>query len=359
MKFFLIIIILSLLVFSKSINCVVPYNIVTKVKPLFKDKIAYNKLHINIQTTLDNEKALKYLVNKEKVKFAIIRRDVLWHIQQTKGDFKNNYILISELPFYSMLYLVQSLKNFDIDLDALVKKQVSIGSLGDISKVYLKDLLNNHNIKNRTLYKSIDYLKSIKQIEKGKLDVYFGFLLPTEESDDFHFQTLFSEQTIKYFKNKNIFNVDYNGIYSPYVLVASLEADDKEIESIIYRLMEKEIFTPVTDERFGIINRYVFNHLDQVKKSLKNIYESNMEKVAKFKHESKVCREYHYSFLKLLRQKPAWKKKLKRLVNPQKRKELIKAFNKILLQIDKEKSSCNLKFLNGKKIKLNNLINSL
>ena len=354
MKYFIIFSMLTLFLSAKIVDCVVPYNVAAKVKPLFKNKIAYSKLHIKIREVSDNKKALKYLKNKE-AKFAIVRRDVLWQMQQEVDDLKDSYIVIAEMPFFEMLYLVQNVDSFDIDLESLGKKRVSIGGLGELANLYLKTLMSMFKMKNNIFYKSIDYKKSIKQIREGTLDAYFGFLLPCKESADLHFQTLFSEKTVAYFRSNDIFNINYNGIASPYILVASSTADDEEIENIIYRLMEKDIFVPVTDERFGVINRYVLNHLEQVKKVLAHVYKSNSNQVIETSQRSKKCRKYHYGFLKLLRQKPAWKKKLKKLGNPKKRKELIKSFNKILVQIDEQKDRCNLKFLNMQKRKFNRL----
>ena len=351
MKYFLFVIILSMVLFSKTVDCIVPYHILTKVKPLFKGTIDYSKLRVRVQTVADDQEALKQLLHKKKAKFAIVRRDILWQIEQSKSDLKQSYILISELPFEAMLYLVQSVDAFDVDLDFLEKKQVSIGRLGEFSSFYLKALLKKIHMQNSVLYRSFTYKQTIQQIIDGKIDAYFGFLLPCKESSDLHFQTLFSEQTVEYFKNKHIFNVDYNGISSPYILVSATTADDEEIESIIYRLMKKELFVPVTDERLGMINRYVLNHLEQVKEVLKRTYKMHKNETIQVSLRSKVCRKYHYGFLKLLRQKPAWKKKLKRLGNPEKRKEFIKALDTVLLNIEAEKESCNLRFLKTQKMK--------
>ena len=358
MKYFFIFILLSLFGFSRTIDCMVPREIIKKVQPLFKETILYNKLKVNVKATQDDKEALRYLVDETKAKFAIVRRDVLWQIDQNKSALKDSYILISELPFEAMLYLVQGVDSFDMDLDSLEKKKVSVGNLGEANNFYLKALLKKSRIRNTVLYKSIGYKKTIQALKKEKIDAYFGFLLPCKESNDLHFQTLFSEETEAYFKNMRIFNVDYNGIASPYVLVAAALADDEEIESMMYRLMEKELFVPVTYKGFGPINRYVLNHLEQVKIVLKSTYEKNKNNEEQSRQVdvlSKVCRKYHYGFLKLLRQKPAWKKKLKRLGDPKRRTKLIKAFNRILLDLEAKKEQCDLTFLKVQKMKLQRL----
>jgi len=358
MKYFVIFSILTLFLSSKTVDCMVPYNVAAKVKPLFKNKIAYSKLRIKIREVSDNKKALTSLKNKE-AKFAIVRRDVLWQMQKGIDDVKDSYIVIAEMPFSDMLYLVQNVDSFDIDLESLREKRVSIGELGEFANLYLKTLMTKFKMKNNVFYKSIDYKKSIKQIREGTLDAYFGFILPSKESVDLHFQTLFSEKTVAYFRENNIFNVDYNGIASPYILVASGTADDEEIENIIYRLMEKDIFVPVTDERFGVINRYVLNHLEQVKKVLADMYKRNSNEVKEISQRSKKCRKYHYGFLKLLRQKPAWKKKLKRLGNLKQEKMYLEELNSVLLRIDKEKSFCDLEFLKKEKNRFREIKNKI
>ena len=355
MKYILIYILLTLLIYARTVDCAVPSIIATKAKSIFKHKIDFNKIKVNIKVVTDAEEALSYISHEGKTKFAIVRRDVLWLLQKNKTTFQYKYIILSELPFTATLYLVQGADGFTVNLDSLEKKHISIGILGELNSYYLKALLEELNLKNRIFYKSLAYTDSIEQITDKKLDAYFGFLPPSKKSNKFYFQTLFSEETEEYFKQKNIFNIDYNGISSPYVIVASLAASDEEIESIIYRLMEKEIFVPITDEKFGMINRYVLNHLEEVRKVLELRSKNNSDTSKKEIYLSKQCRQYHYGFLKLLRQKPAWKKKLKRLDNFRQEKILLQELNNVLLQIDKQKSLCDLKFLKKQKQKFKNI----
>jgi len=353
MKYIFSVIILSLLVWAKTVDCVVPQPIVKEVKPLFTHPIVYSQLQVNIKTSIDDIAALQQLQHQKKTKFAIIRRDILWQITQSKSDIKQHYILISELPFEAMLYLVQNQDMFDTDIDTFIHKNISIGTLGEFNNIYLKKYLKKSHMIYHIMYKSLTYQESITAIMDGKLDAYFGFLLLSNESTNLHFQTLFSKTLVSYFQAMHIFNIDYNGIASPYVLVASREANDEEIENIIYRLMKKKSFKPITDKRFGTVNRYVLNHLEQVQKALKHTYTKNKHTTVDAR--SNICRQYHYGFLKLLRQKPAWEKRVKRLLSPQKRVKLIQAFNTILLEIDAQKDKCNLNFLKHKRKNLINL----
>jgi len=60
-----------------------------------------------------------------------------------------------------------------------------------------------------------------------------------------------------------------------------------------------------------------------------------------------------------LRQKPAWEKKLKRLDNFKQEKILLQELNNVLLQIDKQKSLCDLKFLKKQRQKFKNIKNKI
>ncbi|MCF6244150.1 MAG: hypothetical protein L3J43_03885 [Sulfurovum sp.] len=355
MKYSIVLVLLSLLLFAKTIDCVVPFDIALKVKPFFEESEAYSKLKMSVQTVADDKAALTSLSLEDNVKFAVVRKDVLWQVAQEKNALSRSYILMSELPLFALLYLVQKEEYFDMDLVSLAHKKVSIGSLGSANNVYLKTLLKKKKLHHRILYKSVPFDASIKALKTGEIDAYFGFLFTEKESSTLHFQTLFSKETVDYFKSKGIFDIDYNGITSPYVLVASKRADDEEIESVIYSLMKKGIFVPVTYGGFGPINRYVLNHVEQVKIALALRYKSNTHKTKEQEYRTKMCREYHYGFLRLLRQKPAWKKKLKRLGNPQERTRLINVFNSILLETEEQKDSCDLKYLKVQIIKFNTL----
>lgn len=356
MKYFIFIILLTRALFSEVIDCTVSKEIVSTVKPLFSDVIAYNKkLQVTIQSVVDGREALMQLKNNKKAKFAIVRRDILWQIEQSDSPLKHSYILISELPFSAVLYLIQDIDCSDTDLDLLEKKKVSIGSLGGGTNIYLKALLDKKNIKHNVLYKSLTYEDSMNALLSGDIDAYFGFLLSSSESSTLHFQTLFSAKTVEYFKDKNIFEIDYNGIASPYVLVANMSVNDEEMKSIIYRLMEEDLFIPMTDERYGIMNRYLLKYLEEVKKVLKHRKKNYDGEIILGDDRTKMCRKYHYGFLKLLRQKPTWKKKLKCLGNPEKQRKLLKSFNQILLDIDAKKDTCDLKFLKVQKIKFNKM----
>lgn len=348
--------------FSKPIICVVPKTLDANVKSIFKKRIAYSNLKMSIKTVDNNQKALEDLIMDSKVKFAMVRKDILWQLQQeNKGLWKNKYITISLLPYKAKLYLIQNKKNFDLDIDLLSEKNISIGEIGEGNSYYLKEMLSLFGMKHNISYKSYSYQKSIKALQDESINAYFGFLPISIEPDRLHYQTLFSESTIEYFKMKDIFKIDYNGIFSSYVLIASLEANDEEIENVIYRLMEKEIFAPEIGERFGQINRYVLNHLEEVKTSLTK-HNLKKKQTSTSGVKSKKCRKYHYGFLKLLRQKPNLKKKLKRLEDTSKRKRYLKEMDAILIYIDKHKKRCSLEVLNNQKRKFKKLkqkINSI
>ncbi|MCF6253694.1 MAG: hypothetical protein L3J38_02990, partial [Thiomicrorhabdus sp.] len=105
----------------------------------------------------------------------------------------------------------------------------------------------------------------------------------------------------------------------------------------------------------GTMNRYVLKHLEQVKKVLQHREKSYGSEIILGDDRTAVCRKYHYGFLKLLRQKPAWKKKLKRWVYPQVRKEFMHQFDSILLDIEAEKERCDLIFFKKQKLKFKKL----
>jgi len=353
MKILIIFICFFIYIDAKTIKCAISSTMDNAVKTIFKEKIAYSHLKVK---TIVSQNILEDLNTQKNVKFAMIRRDILWQQQENNTTFKNSYITISELPYFDQLFMIQQRDKLDLEIDMLVSKRVSIGSLDSHNVYYLKRLLNQYKDKYKVFYKSYTYKNSLKALDDNTIDTYFAFLPPSYGSSKYHFQTLFSDSTLRYFENTQVFKIDYNGIFSPYVLIASKEANDEEIENIIYRLMDKNIFSPLTDERFGTVNRYVMRHLSAVKSAL----EKKRRLVLNVKNNGDkyidiTCRKYHYGFLKLLRQKPTFKKKVKKLYDSVKRKSFLHDINKILLDIDSVKDECNLTFLSREKIKFNQI----
>lgn len=333
--------------YTSEIICLVPRNIKNSILPLFSNTIPYTKMKVIIKG-VSIENTINMLNQSQNIKFAIVRRDILWQIQQGKeSKQKSKYITIGELPYKAQLFLLQNSKDFDIDIDMLKGKTVSIGVLEDKNTKYIKNILNLYQSTYNLFYKSFSYKKSINGLHKGLIDVYFTFLPTLLNIDNIHKQTLFSKEVFSYFENLEIFEINYNGIFSPYILVASEDATDEEIENIIYRLMEKKIFNPITDTRFGIINQYVITHLESVKKALQK--ESPKINQSINNHFNSICRKYHYGFLKLLREKPLLKKKLQNINNIKQKQKYIKQINKILINIDAHKSKCNLTYLKKRK----------
>jgi len=360
MKLFYILVIFPVFVWGtgKDISCAVPSKIISFVSPIFKEKIVYTHRSVIIKPYQDNLAALN-AVRSNKMDFAVIRADILAHIQTIK-PFSSEYITISMLPFVSRLYLVQNADEYDIDLDTLQEKNVSIDRLGEENAYLLKDILKQYDLKYSVHYKSIPYKETLQQLTDGELDAYFGFLPISYETGTYHFQSIFSNRTTAYFEDQGIYKVDYDGIHVPYILVASMKASDEKIENMIYRLTERKLFAPLTDIRFGEINRYVLQHLEQIRMSMEALQKKDSRLTAKKSQESSkmrpACLQYHYGFLDLLRQKPPLKKKLKFIkhIHPEKYKQawiLIKEIDSILIKIDKNREECELHFLQKEKEK--------
>ena len=336
---------------AKRLRCAVPEALYHDIDTLFKEKITYTKLQVKVIAYPDNKKAL-LAVKEGKSKFAVVRSDILWRLHEHRlrwEGFSESYITIATLPYQSHLYLVQDKEHGDINIDSLNKKQVSVGSIGEANGYLLKSILALNHMRYQIAYKSIPLKTSMKAIKFNELDAFFGFLPSMLESTNFHFQTLFSDQTTRYLESQEIYTVDYNGIHLPYILVAANDVTDEEIENVIYRLEERGIFTPQTDEQYGEMNLYLLQHLEQVKLALdarapiitpsKNSYIPHVL--------SEACLSYHYGFLDLLRRKPRLKKKVWRLGN-KKARSYLREIEQILLAIDRKKHTCDHRFLEEK-----------
>ena len=340
---------------AKTLTCAVPQNMFSLLTPIFEEEIDYTKMSIILKAYKSNKKALQAL-KEPPVKCAVVRADVLLRLQEEKfkwGKIKDGYITIGTLPYVSRLYLVQAEDAYDIDLDSLNAKRVSIGSLGEGNAYLLKDLLHLNNLDYAIQYKGIPYKKSLLDISKGKLDAYFGFLPPSLENSHFHFQTTFSTEVTGYLEQQIAFGVNYNGTKVPYVLVVDKNASDEEIENIIYRLEEKQMFSPQTDERYGTVNRYVIQHLEQIQLALNTQKVSTPTQTYTPRVSSEQCLTYHYGFLDLLRRKPPLKKKLriikrKKPSRYKKAKEYLRQIETVLLNIDAKKHTCDKEILREK-----------
>lgn len=351
MKIIILIFFIAVQITAKTVTCVFSETMDTEIQKLFSSPIIYSHLQIQIQKSKQIFKALQ---DNNKVKFAIVRRDILWQLQTTHSIFKNSYITISELPFKQQLFLIQNEGSLDIDIDFLKAKNVSVGSLQEYNNYYLKALLKHYRMAHQVGYKSYTHQASLQQLMLGKIDAYFAFLSPSMMSHTLHTQTLFSNDTLAYFETIGIFDIRYDGIFSPYVLIASKDVTDEEIENSIYRLLEKNFFSPETDERFGPSNRFVKNHLAEVKWALDKRYTQNSTSQTPYQIP-KACHQYHYGFLALLRQKPKLKNRLKHLYDREQRKQLLEKIETLLITIDENKVSCNVHFLNMQQKKFNRL----
>ena len=341
---------------SKSAVCAVPESIASEITPLFDAAIVYTQMKVKVATFKDNKQTLEALTQKH-VKFALVRSDVLYALTQEIlhwPKLKSSYITLSTLPVSAALYYVQSASLYDIDLVHLKDKVVSVGRMGEVNGYLFKSLLKRYGLRHAVQYKSLDYKHSLQAIDENTMDGFFGFLPTHFENNNYNFQRLFSDESMAYVKAQDLYSVDYEGVSVSYTLVASRDASDEEIENVIYRLEEKKMFMPQTDEKFGPVNRYVLEHLAQIQKALDaQAVEENREEVQN-KVLSKSCLDYHYGFLDLLRRKPALKKRVRLLKNRgltayKNGKKELKKIEKILLDIDANKQACDLLFLKQKK----------
>lgn len=190
--------------YAKNVVCAIPKNIHTILSPLFQKPIDYTHMQVITQTYPDNIKTLQALENK-KAKFAIIRSDILWHLQKgifKEGALRKSYITISTLPYMAQLFLVRSGEYYDMDLENLKEKTVSVSSIGEENGYLFKSLLGLYDMAYGVHYKSLDFRASLQSIKNNEIDAFFGFLPPSLENDTFHFQSIFSEQTTSFLKRQ-------------------------------------------------------------------------------------------------------------------------------------------------------------
>ena len=332
---------------------VVPSEVFQEVKEVFEEKISYSDLKITSNMVQNNMSALKKIQNS-KSKFAVIRADVLYdvsHRSDRHEGLQSSYIVLSKLPYRAQLYLLQNKNASEIYLDELKHKKVSIGVLGNGNSQILKHVLSMYGISFYVDYTALNVKDSLEEISTGRVDAFFGFLREFKQYQAYNTQTVFSKRTVDYLKAdaKGLEVGDYE-IHVPYLLVASKNTSDEEIENVIYRLKKKKLFSPITDTKYGMIDLYLVQHLREVEMT---IAREQYSKIVVPKVTT-ACKEYHYGFLRLLRRKPSIKKVLKKIkrVRPSYYKKgalLLKDINEILIQIDAKRDSCDMQFLKDEK----------
>jgi len=358
----IVFIVLALDISAYAQSLVAPKEIYEDMAYVFKENIPYENLKITCMNVDSNIDALKKIKNL-KSQFAVVRGDILYNISHVTKDYsrlKDNYIVLSKLPYTTQLYLLQSKEKPEIYLDELKYKKVSIDNLGNSSSAILKQVLNMYGVSFYLDYKALSLENSLEELSRGKIDAYFGFIRKLKQHQQYNVQSIFSKKTIGYLKKyPNGLEVGDYEVYAPYVLVAHKDTSDKEIESIIYRLKKKKLFSAITTTKYGMINSYLLQHLKEVEKVIakeERVKQSipKISIVEKVGLDTEVCKKYHYGFLKLLRRKPSIKKVLKKVkrLRPKYDKQgklLLKRINEILIDIDAKKEKCDMKLLKEKK----------
>ncbi len=369
MKYYLMIIIFltSYVSAFNNITCLVPDTIYKKVAPIFKTLVSYTKTEIITKKYVSTSDAIKKITSNE-VKCAIVRSDILYRIKNRylyqEGNNTQGYIVLGRLPYTAKLYLVRPSVYNDINLKDLIGMTVSVGRITETNAWGLKIVLGgtkSHKIK----YVSIPFKMSLEKMDKNEIDAYFGFLDESQENDLYHFQSHFTDSEIESINNEHLYLLDFNSIKVPYFIITSAIATDKEIETLLYRLAEKDLLTPITSKRYGKADSYLPYHLEQIKLALSEKYKIESNTYTddyKFDSLSSVCMAYHYGFLKLLRQKPLLKKKLSKSTNMggySHKKAIFYGLDNILIEIDKHKYKCDLEYFKKQKKRFSNLSRQL
>lgn len=345
---------------NKTITFSVPKMLLPRMQSVLPKRIGYTGMSVKTMTVDTNRDALLSL-REHRADFALVRSDILWHLQRKEllwGNLTQEYITLSTLPFFSTLYLVQSAQNYDAYLSDLSGKRISVGSMGEGNGHMLKTLMRLLGAPFRIHYLSVRYASSLVKIRKGELDGFLGFLPSAFENDDFHFQTLFSREVTEWAKAEPYLKVDYDGIHVPWTIVAATWASDEAIENVLYSLSSRKIFSPQTDGRYGTVDRYVNQHMNQVRFALR--LRAEQEAKAQMEEEplpskgrmGRVCLQYHYGFLKLLRRKPHLKRRARRSVAARK---ILGQLESILIAIDRKKNSCDLSYLRSESDRFNRM----
>jgi len=349
---------------KKAISLSVPKMLLSRVQSLFPKRIDYTGMSVKMSAVDTNRDALIAL-QEHRADFALVRSDILWHLQNKEllwGNLTQEYIILSTLPSFSTLYLVQPFQNYDAYLSDLSGKRISVGSIGEGNGRVLKKLMHFLGASFRTHYLSVPYASSLVQIQKGKMDGFLGFLPSTSENNDFHFQTLFSREVTEWAKTEPYLKVDYDGIHVPWTIVAATWASDEAIENVLYSLSRRKIFSPQTDGRYGAVDRYVNQHMNQVRFALKLRAEQEAEAetaeglLPSPRRMGRVCLQYHYGFLKLLRRKPHLKRRARRSVAARK---ILGQIESILIAIDRKKNSCDLSYLRSESDRFNRMASQI
>ena len=229
-------------------------NIIFSADRGFKDKVG-NKIvedRYNLNVVDKFSRGGVDVINKlqdSKINIGIVRGDIL-------GIYNNNLYGFEQFQNYgilcstssSLLYLV-SKKEIKSIYD-LRGKRVSTGVISNIAQIYLNDILKNSGIASDINFRSYDIDRSLKLLEKDKIDVIFIFgsidYRPKIIKDGFTISSLPIDALQFFDKKKGLISYSYkiknrniDTFKVPNYLIAPVDTLDINIATKIEAMVDK------------------------------------------------------------------------------------------------------------------------
>jgi len=213
--------------------------LIAKLPMVLSDTIAFNATQDKtlystfsfIQKKSEKEVLRSFIKGENKV--AFLRVDMLRKLHKhNENRATPNYKIIGKTLRKSVLYFAGRFKSSPENINVLKHKTLSIGILEDEAGVYLKNILNEHNLNHSLNTVSIDAYRSIRKITAQDIDGIFLFAEQGYKNIIKKYQQSYPKNMKKLLEQQQDLECNNEYCFMSYYLVASKSLSTQVLQNI-------------------------------------------------------------------------------------------------------------------------------